>query len=241
MRARLSVAAGITLAIAITGCTTTGEDMPTSDQQTSVSDTTRRTTDAAGGSAAPTSADLEATVTASAEIATAPEGFTSGLEGVLVTYTVTNDGPEPIKVATGRAAAQAASAVAAPEGVWTSQGSEDTVVRLSKQVFGLPAGVLPNELHRASSVTVEPGSSTQDTAFTPLPLRPELPSGSETITVTEKPLSNPGSVTRFEVCVQIAPGPTPGQGEPFASTIAADATGTSLVCSDPVELPEESR
>lgn len=240
MRARRGVAAGITLAIAMTGCTTTGEDMPTSDQQTSASDT-GRTTDAAEGSAAPTSADLKATVTASAEIATAPEGFTSGLEGVLVTYTVTNDGPEPIKVATGRAAAQAASAVAAPEGVWTSQGSEDTVVRLSKQVFGLPAGVLPNELHRASSVTVEPGSSTQDTAFTPLPLRPELPSGSETITVTEKPLSNPGSVTRLEVCVQIAPGPTPGQGEPFASTIAADATGTSLVCSDPVELPEENR
>jgi len=196
---------------------------------------------------APTSTDapsatvastLDATVEAAAALREAPDGFTRGVEGVQVSYTVTNDGSEPIKVATDRAPAQAASVVAAPEAVWTSAGSDADVVRLSKQVFGLPDGVLPSSLHRAASATVEPGSSTQDTAFVPLPLRPELPNGTETITVTELPLGDPGAVRRLEICVQIAPGPPVGQDEPYASTIAADAPDTALACSDPIELPE---
>ena len=241
--ARHQLAATMVLGLTLTACVTTGDDMPTSQQQTSTSDGGEEgpTTEVAGRSAAPTDVDLTASITATAETATAPEGFTSGLEGVLVSYTVTNEGAEPIKVAQDRAASQAPSAAQAPAGVWVSAGSEADVVRLSKQVFGIPDGVLPNEVHRAASTTVEPGASAEDTAFVPLELRTDLPSGSETITVTESPLADPGAARRLEVCVQIAPGPPAGQEEPYASTIAADAQDTALVCSEPIMLPGGER
>ena len=241
--ARHQLAATMVLGLTLTACVTTGDDMPTSQQQTSTSDGGEEepTTEVAGRSAAPTDVDLTASITATAETATAPEGFTSGLEGVLVSYTVTNEGAEPIKVAQERAASQAPSAAQAPAGVWVSAGSEADVVRLSKQVFGIPDGVLPNEVHRAASTTVEPGASAEDTAFVPLELRTDLPSGSETITVTESPLADPGAVRRLEICVQIAPGPPAGQEEPYASTIAADAQDTTLVCSEPITLPGGER
>ncbi|ANS80276.1 hypothetical protein SGUI_2880 [Serinicoccus hydrothermalis] len=227
--------AALLLALAVTACTNEGEEMTPTGQGPESS---------GGGatSSAPSApVELVASVTATVEPGSAPEGFTSGLEGLLVSYSVTNEGAEPIKVATDRAAAQARSATQAPAAVWTSAGSEEDVARLSKQVFGIPDGVLPNEVHRATSVTVEPGATTEDSAFLPLPLQPELPSGGETITVTESPLTDPDAVRRLEVCVQIAPGPTPGQEEPFASTIAADAGDTALVCSEPIPLPGDER
>lgn len=236
-----SLAVVSAVAIFLAGCIQQGDGMQDEQQPGTSASEDVTAGDDTEQSTAPVEADLRASVTGSAEIATAPEGFTSGIEGVLVSYTVTNEGPEPIKVAQDRAASQARSATQAPAAAWVSAGSEEGVVRLSKQVFGIPEGVLPAALHRASSTTVEPGGAAEDTAFVPLPLRTDLPSGTETITVTEDPLSDPGSVTALEICVQIAPGPTPGQEEPFASTIAADAPGTALVCSDPIELPEPGR
>ncbi|MFK5582651.1 hypothetical protein [Serinicoccus sp. LYQ131] len=230
-------AVALTMIMTLAACGSQEEQMGTEE-------TTPATTGPPADEDTRTSAEPDAfsvSVDASATPATAPEGFTAGLEGVLVTYTVTNDGPEPIKVATDRGSGQTRSSVTASAAVWVSAGSSPDVARLSKQVFGIPDGVLPTDLHRVGSATVEPGGTLEDTAFVTLPLATDLPEGTRTITVTEDPLQDPAAVTGVEVCVQLAPGPEPGQEEPYASTIAANASGTTTVCSEVVELPEGTR
>lgn len=183
-----------------------------------------------------TSGEHTADITATIERGPAPtEAYSTDQAGLWVRYTVTNTGETPLLVLTDRGHAQSAQS-SAPEidsSVWVS-GTDDGVVRLSKQVFFAPGGVLPTDPWRAPAVLIDPGESVEGEAFALEPLRTDLPAAGQTLTHDEQPVAD--DLTGVEVCVQIAPSAGP---DAYNDEISMTTEGRSLVCSAVLDLPEE--
>lgn len=215
------VAAGLCLALSACGETTPqpGPGAPPPDPVTSTASTQEA---AVTTEPAPARASIEATLS--------PDE-----QGLLVSYTVTNDGDAPLLVLTERGHAQSnvSTAPPEPESVWVSQASPD-VARLSKQVFSTTPGTLLSAPWRAPATLVEPGASLDGQMSVSLPLRTDLPEVSEAMVHDEQPLTtSPGQV---EVCVQVAPSPGPTA---YNDEITMDSPGRALVCTGPLALPTE--
>lgn len=156
-------------------------------------------------------------------------------QGLLVSYTVTNDGDAPLLVLTERGHDQSnsSSAPREPGSVWVSEASPG-VARLSKQVFGTTPGTLLYAPWRAPAALVDPGERLDGEMSVPLPLRGDLPEVSEALVHDEQPLT--AAPDQVEVCVQVAPSPGPTA---YNDEITMDSPGRALVCTGPLELPTD--
>jgi hypothetical protein len=199
-------------------------------------DVTQPPDDASPTSAAGTAAEVRATVEVQAEAGPGPEDYQAGTEGVTLSYVVRNDGDAAILVVRERGHRQSSESHApdVPEAVWVSGGDADTV-RVSKELFPVPSGIELHEPYRAPADLVEPGAEMTGTAFLPLPLRTDLPSGGETLVVEARPVT--GDETRVELCLQVAPDPRVEHPDAFTDEITSGHGDRSLVCSEPIELP----
>ena len=184
-----------------------------------------------------TSAPLQVQITAQTVAGPLGGPYPANIEGLVVQYTVTNEGDEPVLVAQERGHDQNADSVApaTDESAWVGAGSAPGVARVSKQVFDAPGGIELAAPWRAPALLVDPGSSVDGTMLVPLPLRPDLPRSSASILVDDEPLA--GDESSVEVCVQVAPDPRAAHPETFTDEITHATPGRQLVCTAPEPLP----
>lgn len=211
------------------GSSTAGTDRTPSSEDTAMT--------SSAGAPGP-AAQAVATVTAKLSRGPLGDPFPAGVDGLRVSYTVTNRGSDPILVVTERGHDQSSDSVApaAPESAWVGAGETAGVARLSKQVFDAPGGVELAAPWRAPAELVDAGSSVQGSMKAPLPLRPDLPRSTEALTVQDEPLS--GEATSVEICVQVAPDPRAQHPDAFTDEITHGTPGRRLVCSEPQTVPQ---
>lgn len=180
---------------------------------------------------------LDAVVTAAwAQETPAASPYPSTRPTVAIRYSVRNEGAGPVLVATERGHDQEQSSPApdSPMAVWVSQGHEDDLARLSKQVFDAPDDIDLAAPWRAPAELLEAGAELEGYVVVPVPLQGDLPAARRSLILTEEELT--GTPARVEVCIHVVPyvdGAAPDE-------IVMGMAG-GLVCSDPLELPEVGR
>lgn len=229
--------AGLTLLLAACGHV---EDPVRSDPADGVSETahasiTQEEDPAMSTTSAPVDASLVAQVSPPGELG-AP--YPSGIQGVTVTYTVTNQGSDPVVVIFERGHGQSSSSTApqTPEAAWVGASDSPGIARLSKQIFDAPGEATLATPWRAPAQLVQGGESVEGRMLVPFPLRADLPSSSDILTVTDQPLA--GDERQVEVCVQVAPDPRASHPGAFVDEITHATPGRTLICSEPEQLPE---
>lgn len=183
------------------------------------------------------STPVRATLSARLEPGELGAPYPEGIAGLTVSYTVTNDGSEPVLVVLERGHSQSSSstAPASPAAAWVGAGSAHGVARLSKQIFDAPSGATLTTPWRAPAQLLAGGESLEGSVLVPLPLRPDLPATSDVLTVGDRPLA--GDERQVEICVQVAPDPRAVYPDAFVDEITHATPGRSLVYSDPAPLP----
>ncbi len=183
----------------------------------------------------PTPTPHEVSVTAHLTIGRGPQPhYPPESEGLAGTYTVRNDGDDPLYIATERAHGQLADASMPEidEAVWVSSGDEGAA-RLSKQVFDVPGDVLLSVPFVLEASRVEPGEEIEGAVYVPLPLVAELPPDGDHYVVGEDPYQDGAS--QAEICVQAAPVP---DEDSRPGRLTNYTPNRQLACSDPMPLPQ---
>lgn len=163
-----------------------------------------------------------------------------GAHAIAVSWSVTNNGDEPLLVVDRVPRASGAGVVQDPQATYVVAGDEG-LVRLGQQLFPMPETTMSYaQLPRAGATELAPGARLQRDLAVPLPLERLSPWGND---LGDGPIELPDPVTDVEFCLGVlAGGPDPSWGMERDGDVVTlqhgDTTASAqhVLCSDPTPL-----